>query len=103
MYCGCRLAKLDPDVAARTLQGSSGMYAIAAYPKTVGGAVVAVEDGLHMIGLCTYEGQAPPFKDDQLLGFMQKVGRGGGWVGAHIMCVCGGGAPPKERQVPLLE
>jgi hypothetical protein len=66
--------KLDPEVAARTLKGSSGVYAIAAYPEPVGAACVAVEGGLHMVGLCTYAGQAPPFKDDQLLDFMQQVG-----------------------------
>lgn len=70
----CRLVRLDPEVAARTLQGSSGVYAIAAYPQAVGAACVQVEGGLHMVGLCTYAGQAPPFKDEQLLDFMQQVG-----------------------------
>lgn len=77
VQCRCcaahRLVKLDPSVAARTLGGSKGVYAIAAYPETVGAAVMEVEDGLHMAALCTYAADVPPFEDDQLLDFMAQV------------------------------
>jgi cytochrome c551/c552 len=69
----CRLVKLDAEAAGRVLQGAAGMYAIAAYPETVGAVVMQVEGGLHMVAVCTYAGQAPPFKDDQLLDFIQQV------------------------------
>jgi hypothetical protein len=69
----CRLAKLDPEAAGRILQGEAGMYAIAAYPEPVGAVVMQVEGGLHMVAVCTYAGQAPPFKDDQLLDFIKQV------------------------------
>jgi hypothetical protein len=71
---GCRLVRLDPDVAASTLKGATGLYAIASYPQAVGCALVEVEGGLHMAGLCTYAGQAPPLQDDALLDFVKQVG-----------------------------
>lgn len=62
-------------MAARTLGGSKGVYAIAAYPETVGAAVMEVENGLHMAAVCTYAADVPPFKDDELLDFMSQVRR----------------------------
>ena len=54
---------------------SKGVYAIASHPETVGAAVVEVENGLHMVGLCTYADDVPPFKDEQLVDFMAQVRR----------------------------
>lgn len=75
LSAGCRLVRLDPDVAASTLKGATGLYAIASYPQAVGCALVEVEGGMHMAGLCTYAGQAPPLQDDALLDFVKQVGR----------------------------
>jgi hypothetical protein len=105
LCCLSRLVKLDPDVAARTLAGKKGAYVIAAYPESIGASVIEVEHGLHMVVICTYGGDAPPFKDDQLMGFMaeashltdsrqqdgalatsaahQAVGYGDAWLGVH--------------------
>jgi len=44
-----------------------------AYPETIGTLVVEVEGGLHMAAVCTYAGQAPPFKDAELVDFMARV------------------------------
>jgi hypothetical protein len=68
-----RLVKLDPEVAARTLGRSKGKYVIATYPHTIGAAVVEVEGGMHMAVICTYAGNIPPYRDDQLVDFMVQV------------------------------
>lgn len=78
--------RLDPDVAASTLKGSTGLYAIACYPQAVGCALVEVEGGLHMAGLCTYAGQVPPLQDDALLEFVKQVGGGLWLVCAGLLC-----------------
>jgi hypothetical protein len=68
-----RLVKLDPEVAARTLGSSKGMYVVAAYPHNIGAAVNEVEGGLHMAVICTYAGIIPPYKDEELVDFMAHV------------------------------